>query len=193
MTPIEILAQVSPLLQKANIQFWVGGSVASSVWSEPRYTNDIDVAVMASSLNEELLRRELLPKFYIGPTEISEAFADRGEYPSFQILDTEEAFKFDMFVVRDSEYSHEELERAKWVEIQPGVKAPIASPEDIVLHKIRWFVSGGKVSDRQWNDLVKVIENQLGSLDNQYMIRWARHFGIEELLQDAFDQAFGAD
>lgn len=180
---------MSPLLQNADIKFWVGGSVASSVWSEPRYTNDIDVAVLASSLREERLRRELLPKFYIGPTEISEALLDRGEYPFFQILDTEEAFKFDMFVVRDNEYSQEELKRAMWIEIQPGIKAPIASPEDIVLHKIRWFVSGGRVSDRQWNDLVKVIENQLGTLDNQYMIKWATHFGILELLQEAFDQA----
>jgi hypothetical protein len=190
VTPIEILAQIAPLLEEAGVRYWVGGSVASSIWSDPRYTNDIDMAVLASTLNEDRLRAALPAKFYISPNEVKDALSDPSEYASFQILDTEEAFKFDIFVVRDSEYTQAEAERVRWVEIQPGIHAPISSPENIILHKIRWFVAGGKVSDRQWNDIVKVVENQLGSLDKAYLLRWAAHFNVQDLLTEAFDQAF---
>lgn len=164
--------------------------MASSIWSEPRFTNDIDIAVINTSINEAKLRSALPEKFYVSPSEIAEALTDRSEYPSFQILDTEEAFKFDMFVVRATEYTLAQSERARLVEFHPGTKAPISSPEDIVLQKIRWFVSGGKVSDRQWNDLVKVVENQHSTLDKQYLAKWADHFEIRDLLTEAFDQAY---
>jgi hypothetical protein len=190
VTALQILAELCPILEAANIRFWVGGSVASSIWGDPRQTNDIDLAVLRRSLNEHRLRAELPSKFYIGPTEIEEALRDTGEYPSFQILDMDEAFKFDVFVVEEDEYALAESSRVKLTEVLPGQFAPLASPEDIVLHKIRWFVSGGKVSDRQWNDIVKVIEIQLGKLDMTYMARWAAHFEVTDLLSDAFDQAF---
>lgn len=190
MTPLAILAQLVPCLETAEFRYWVGGSVASSIWSEPRFTNDIDIAVINTSINEAKLRSALPAKFYVSPNEIAEALTDRSEYPSFQILDTEEAFKFDMFVVRATEYTLAQAERARLVEFRPGTKAPISSPEDIVLQKIRWFVSGGRVSDRQWNDLVKVVENQLSTLDKQYLAKWADHFEIRDLLTEAFDQAY---
>jgi hypothetical protein len=102
----------------------------------------------------------------------------------------DEAFKFYVFVVTEDEYILAESARVRDVEILPDQFAPLASPEDIILHKIRWFVSGGKVSDRQWNDIVKVIEIQLGKLDTEYLVKWARYFEIGHLLKEAFDQAY---
>lgn len=190
MTALQILAELSPLLKEAGIQFWVGGSVASSIWGDPRQTNDIDVAVLRPSLNEFKLRAVLPDHYYIGPNEIQEALKDHGEYPSFQILNMNEAFKFDVFIVSPDEYVLEESARVRETEILPDHVAPLASPEDIILHKLRWFVSGGQVSDRQWNDIVRVIESQLGKLDTAYLTKWADHFEVRELLTKAFDQAF---
>jgi hypothetical protein len=189
VTALQILGQLTPCLEQAGIQFWVGGSIASSVWGDPRQTNHIDIAVLRDSIDEQRLRAGLPEKFLIGPTEIAEALADRGEYPSFQILDMDEAFKFDMFVVRSDPYIEAEASRVRVTEVLPGVHVPLSAPEDIVLHKIRWFVSGGKVSDRQWNDIVRVLESQMGRLDLAYLKKWADHFDIAELLTSAFDQA----
>lgn len=190
MTALQILAELTPCLRQAGLQFWVGGSVASSIWGDPRQTNDIDLAVVRSSINEVSLRSQLPPNYYIGPNEIEDALKDHSEYPSFQILNMEEAFKFDVFVVAEDDYVLAESSRVREMEILEDRYAPLASPEDIILHKIRWFVSGGKVSDRQWNDIVKVIEIQLGKLDNSYLAKWADHFEVRDLLTEAFDQAY---
>lgn len=57
--------------------------------------------------------------------------------------------------------------------------------EDIVLVKLRWFELGNRISDKQWNDIVQVLEVQHGNLDEAYLIKWARHFNVLDLLREA--------
>ncbi len=74
------------------------------------------------------------------------------------------------------------------VELFPGKEFPIALPEDIVIIKLRWFVLGNRISDKQWNDIVQVLEMQAGNLDEEYLTLWATHFNVLELLRDAQSQ-----
>jgi hypothetical protein len=66
----------------------------------------------------------------------------------------------------------------------------IASAEDVVLHKLRWFRDGGEVSDRQWGDILGVLRMQRG-LDAAFMTQWASDLGIGDLLERALDEAAG--
>lgn len=63
------------------------------------------------------------------------------------------------------------------------------SVEDIILTKLRWYELGRGISDRQWNDLVLVIETQGDDLDWTYLEKWAAHFGLAELLAEARAEA----
>lgn len=45
----------------------------------------------------------------------------------------------------------------------------VASAEDIIIEKLKWYESGGRITDRQWNDLLGVSQvqgNKLGNLPN---------------------------
>jgi DNA-directed RNA polymerase specialized sigma24 family protein len=64
-----------------------------------------------------------------------------------------------------------------------------ASPEDTVLAKLEWFRKGGSVSDRQWRDLLGVLKVQAAALDRAYMVHWAGHLGVADLLQRALNEA----
>ena len=48
---------------------------------------------------------------------------------------------------------------------------------------------GGKISERQWLDVIGVIKVQGDSLDKNYLQVWAEKLGIFELLQNAFNDA----
>lgn len=48
---------------------------------------------------------------------------------------------------------------------------------------------GLRVSDRQWNDIVQVIDVQLPNLDRTYLVKWCEEFGVLDLLKDAVSQA----
>jgi hypothetical protein len=65
----------------------------------------------------------------------------------------------------------------------------LASAEDIVLAKLEWYQMGGKVSDRQWRDVLGVLKVQEGRLDLAYLRRWARELGVADLFERALAEA----
>jgi len=65
----------------------------------------------------------------------------------------------------------------------------VASPEDTILAKLRWYCDGGAVSDRQWNDVLGVLKVQGTALDRAYLDEWARELGLTDLLRRAIEDA----
>lgn len=65
----------------------------------------------------------------------------------------------------------------------------VTSPEAIVIQKLIWFRDGGRVSDRQWRDVLGVLKSQRARLDREDMLDQARASGVDDLLERAFDEA----
>ena len=61
--------------------------------------------------------------------------------------------------------------------------------EDIVLHKLLWYVAGSGISDRQWYDLQGALRLQAHGLDLAYLRHWAAVLEVEALLQRALEEA----
>jgi hypothetical protein len=64
-----------------------------------------------------------------------------------------------------------------------------ASVEDTILHKLQWFRLGGEVSERQWQDVIGVLEVQNEKLDRLYLLNGAKQMGITDLLERVFKDA----
>ncbi|MDP1922008.1 MAG: hypothetical protein Q8L14_37550 [Myxococcales bacterium] len=58
-------------------------------------------------------------------------------------------------------------------------------PADTVLAKLSWYRQHGEVSDRQWADILGVLQVQVGRLDLTYLRRWATTIGVADLLERA--------
>jgi hypothetical protein len=61
------------------------------------------------------------------------------------------------------------------------VEIRFSSPEDTVLHKLRWYRMGNEVSERQWNDILGILKVQKDTLDQGYLDRWAGALGVVDL------------
>ncbi len=185
MNIVSTLMEVVEKFRSAGIDFVIGGSLASSVWGEERNTRDVDIAALISLSQIDLLDDLFQWPYVLDTASMKESLKLREEFASGQILHGETLDKFDIFLLRNDEYSMTQLARKRLVEFAPGVSFPFASPEDIVVTKLRWFVLGNRVSDKQWNDIVQVLEMQKGSLDEDYMTQWATHFEVLDLLREA--------
>ena len=64
-----------------------------------------------------------------------------------------------------------------------------SSPEDVIISKIQWYELGGRVSERQWLDIIGVIKVQENALEKEYLRAWAQQLGIAELLKCAYHDA----
>lgn len=125
----------------------------------------------------------------IGPTELNWALTSGEPGRMFSMTFFDDPFKVDVFVTGSTPYEVSERERSKTCLLFEGVEARVVAPENIVLQKLRWYDLGNRVSDRQWNDLVQVIEVQGPAFDREYMLHWAEHFNLRDLAEEALSEA----
>lgn len=92
--------------------------------------------------------------------------------------------KADLFVMPDTPFGHAEMARRIRLPLL-GDGLPlvcIASAEDMVLQKLRWFRATGERSDRQWTDVLGILRVQGAALDFDYLERWAIELEVGDLL-----------
>ena len=175
-------------LSALDIPYFVGGSVASSAHGNPRQTNDVDVVIRLAPVHVEKFANEFERDYMVSRQSIEDCLETNEPYRSFQIINFESLVRIDCFVPIDEPFANSEFERRQLQDVFPGLRVYVASPEDIILRKLLWFQLGGKVSDRQWNDIVGVLEIQKGRLDEAYLNSWADRLAIRDMLDEARSQ-----
>lgn len=192
MKKLEILSALQPVvnaLEKYSIPYYIGGSIASSIFGMARATMDIDIVADVKLHHSSLLKQELETSYYIDEDMIKEAIQNSS---SFNLIHLETAIKIDVFIFKDIPYHRNALERKiKDTLEDDDIKTEFyfSSPEDIIISKLQWYELGGKVSERQWLDVIGVIKVQGDSLDKNYLQVWAEKLGILKLLKNAFNDA----
>lgn len=187
----DILLALHPVIDaftKLSIQYYIRGSIASSIYGMARATLDIDIIADIKSKHIKYLNESLKDKYYIDSDMISQAIRLNS---SFNIIHLETMIKIDIFIAKDDTYSHIAIERRTKDTIEECENVTefyFASPEDIILNKLEWYLTGGKVSERQWLDVVGVIKIQTDLLDRDYLKKWSQILGINALLKQAFTE-----
>lgn len=184
---LSALLAVTGVLEALHIDYLVGGSLASSLHGIPRSTQDADVVVDLRPERVGELVDALQGRFYVDAESAASA-VDRSA--AFNVIHLETMFKVDLFVLGQDPLAREELARRQRFSVGEGATGVfVASAEDTVLQKLIWYRLGNEISDRQWRDLVGVLQVQGGRLDRAYLERWATELGLEALLREALDEA----
>jgi hypothetical protein len=63
----------------------------------------------------------------------------------------------------------------------------VDTAEDTMLRKLEWYRRGGEVSERQWRDVVGIVNAQSSRLDHAYLREWAKRLGVPDLLERALE------
>lgn len=190
--PLQILTQVTRLLDSLNIPYMIGGSFASSVHGLGRHTRDADLVIDLAHHQIDGLVHGLKGDFYISREAIQEALRD---HDAFNAIHLDSTFKIDFFVLGTSPFDREEFRRR---ELHPrmateGSGLVFKTPEDTILRKLEWYRAGGEVSDQQWRDVLGVIAVCGGRLDVAYLDRWAASLNLADLLARARQEAERAE
>lgn len=183
--PIEVTIQVTKILERLNIPYLIGGSLASTLYGMVRTTQDSDIV---AEMQLEHLRPFVLAlqeEFYLDDEMIAESIQ---RHSSFNIIHRESMFKVDIFIPRPRPFLQSQLDRAQKQTFffETEVSAIFSSPEDIILAKLEWYRLGGEVSERQWRDILGVLKTRAGELDLDYLRKWANELKVSDLLDRAF-------
>lgn len=180
------LLTVARALEAAEAPFLVGGSLASSLQGIPRSTQDVDLVADLAVSKIAVFVRALGSGFYVDEERIRHGIERR---TSFNVIDLGNGFKADIYLAPNDPFGEAQYERRQAIELAPGTALPFASPEDVVLQKLRWYRLGGGVSERQWLDALGVLKIQRERLDLDYLSRWAATLELSDMLARALAEA----
>lgn len=180
---IDIALKVARALVTVGAEYFLGGSLASSLQGEPRATNDIDFVIS-------------LPLGKVG--ELSVALGNDFEVDTDTLRDAvlrarcANAFylpivtKIDLFGRGYEPFDESEFSRRRTMTVTAsGESLVVKSPEDTVLRKLLWFREGGEVSEKHWRDVVSVLQISGDKMDQAYLTGWASRLRITDLLDRA--------
>jgi hypothetical protein len=156
---------VSPL-ETAQICYMITGSVASSIYGEPRSTLNIDLVV--SPAPEQVHQFPNLfheDDYYLPPTEVIAIESRREVNGHFKIIHHQTGFKTDIYISRNHPCLAWALAHVRRLPIATG-EISIAPPEYVILHKLGFFKESGH--QRHLRDIAGMIEQQV--LDQTYLM-----------------------
>ena len=183
---VEALEPVARVLQSMEVRFYVGGSVASSFHGAARSTMDVDLVADLSAKDVDHFISGLNGEYYVSKTAIIDAIT---RLSCFNLIHLQSSFKVDIFILKRRAFDISSMNRAKCgsIDSESNFEFPIASPEDTILSKLEWYRLGNEVSERQWEDVVRVMKVLDEQADHDYLIRSAAELNVSDLLKKLLD------
>lgn len=176
--------RVLEVLDRLKIPYFVGGSIASTVHGLPDMTLEADLVVDLRTDQVEEFAAELKADFYADAGTMKEAL-DRGR--AFNVIHYKSAYKYDIFPLQTDEYSQTQFRRRRFELTRSfgdePIECAVATAEDTILNKLRWYRAGGETSSQQWNDLRGILQVSGARLDREYLRLWAPRLGVVDLLE----------
>jgi hypothetical protein len=185
--PVAVTLIVIQALDRLDIPYFVGDSLASALYGVVRSTLDTDIVAEVQPEHVERLVAILQDRFYIDADMIRDAIQHES---SFNLIHLDSMFKVDIFIRKSMPFARNQMQRRvlQVVGEEPQFKIYVTTAEDIILAKLDWFRLGGGVSERQWQDVLGVLAVQGSQLDFDYMHKWANVLGFLDLLEKAIKE-----
>jgi hypothetical protein len=185
--PLELLFPIVRIFEELGIPYVLGGSVASTLFGEPRMTADVDIAIRITPAQASALFERTGAEFYV-PVEAARTAVD--EHGSFNLVDRSSALEVDIFPLGDGLLDRLQIERH--IRISPVADRDdvwVTSPQIQVLRKLDWYRSGGSASDRQWRDVVGLLVVNPELTADEELVSLAEQLQLGELLEGAIEEA----
>ena len=176
---IGLARRLHVIFDDLNILYYVTGGIASTTYGEPRFTIDLDLVINVSGADLYPLVAVLeADGFYVPGVDD----AVSGQMKTLQITDQKTIERADLVIAANEAWDAIKFSRRQLIN-----QIYLASPEDVILNKLRW----GKrsQSEKQWRDVLGVLKVQGTGLDFAYLRKWAERLGLSDDLIRAMGSA----
>lgn len=162
-------------IEKNGIPYMVVGSMASTVYGEPRMTHDMDLVIQISARDASKLEAIFSSeKFYCPPLEILRS--EIVHHGQFNLIHHESGLKIDIMICKQTEHAISEFNRRCKVAFWNGNEVYLASPEDIIIKKLDFFRQGG--SEKHLKDIRGILAET--PIDSTYLDHWILKLGLKQ-------------
>jgi hypothetical protein len=140
----EPLAPFLEPLERLNLPYCVTGSVAASVYGEPRLTADVDVVLLLARQDIDALRSAFPESlYYVPPEETLRLQLARASRGMFNLIHHASQFKADIYLAARDPLHAWALQHRRRIRLGEGALW-IAPPEYVILRKLEYLREGGQ-------------------------------------------------
>jgi hypothetical protein len=121
--------------------------------------------------------------FYVSEIAVRQAIARRS---CFNLINFGTSLKVDVFISRGRTFDRACMLRAETARMEGEnrtIDVPIATVEDIIISKLEWYLLTDESSERQWEDVNRLIRLVGSTLDRDYLQDSAQMLGVSDLLE----------
>ena len=164
-------------LNKLGLRYIVSGSVASILYGEPRFTNDLDVVVFLRHDDIPRLAEAFQsPEFYFPPAEFISAEIARPLKGQFNVIHVATGFKADFYTTGRDDLNAWAFRHARKMDFK-GEPITVAPPECVIVRKLEFYREGG--SDKHPRDIRSMLKVSGEQIDLAALDEWIRARGVE--------------
>jgi hypothetical protein len=176
LLPHQLMQRMADFFEAENIPYRVVGSMASMIYGEPRFTNDVDmVADIPMGKVSQFCNAFQPPEYYVSESAIREAIQKRFQ---FNLLHPQSGLKVDIIIPHNTDYALVAASRVLRKSSKGEYDALFGSPEDVILNKLIYFQLGGGVGEKHLRDIAGILKLQKENLDLKYLDEWAARLGV---------------
>jgi hypothetical protein len=163
-------------LERLGLPYCITGSVAASVYGEPRLTADVDMVVLIGAEDIAALRA-VFPEasYYVPPDETLRLEFARSSRGMFNLIHHASQFKADIYVAGRDPLHAWALEHRRRIDLE-GAGAWIAPPEYVIVRKLEFLREGG--SDKHVRDVRFIVAAT--TLDRAFLEGGIERLGLQE-------------
>lgn len=167
---IESFILINRYFQEKKIRYCVIGGIAAGYWGNPRYTKDMDFAVVSRSQGLKPLAEQLKKDGF--------KVVGKGEGQIHVVQKGSLHFQADL-ILAETDYQDWVVQRAVPVPMF-SIEAPICSAEDLIVLKL--------IANRRQDllDIENIIKNKSLKLDKAYLKKWFEVWELEGRFQKEF-------
>lgn len=138
-------------LNRFQIRYLISGSVAATLYGEPRVTHDIDFLIFLRGGDIARLPEAYpAPEFYLPPRDVIAAESAREEKGQFNVIHPDSGLKADFYLAKRDHLDAWAFRNAREYTIDETV-IRLAPPEYVIVRKLEFFREGG--SDKHLRDI----------------------------------------
>ncbi len=167
-------------LETHGLPYMVTGSVASTIYGEPRLTLDLDLVVeLQIKRAAEILAAFPEIEFYRPPLEVLRLECSRDSHGHFNLIHQATGMKADVYLAARDELHHWGLAHRRRIPFGLG-QLSLAPPEYVILRKLEFWREGG--SEKHLRDVLAMLVTDL-ALDRSFLDAELRRRGLEAAWQ----------
>jgi hypothetical protein len=157
-------------LNRLRVRYLISGSMASTIYGEPRVTHDIDLIVLLRLENlSQLSEVYPSPEFYVPPAEVMAIEIGRESRGHFNVIHAGTGLKADFYTANRDELHAWAFRNARQYKIDE-TSICLAPPEYVIVRKLEYYREGG--SDKHLRDIRGILSVSGVQLDHSALSEW---------------------